>query len=82
MPARATTAVFGSECLVYIGTMKFSDPPSVTPVPEVGQLEVQLGEEVEIGCKASGVPHPIVTWSNEVQYFNTAIQKNIFIQLK
>jgi len=48
--------------------MKFSDPPSVTPIPEEGLLEVQLGEEVVIGCKASGVPHPIVTWSNEVQY--------------
>jgi len=47
--------------------MKFSDPPSVTPIPEAGLLEVQLGEEVVIGCKASGVPHPIVTWSNEVQ---------------
>lgn len=40
-------------------------PPSVTPIPEEGLLEVQLGEEVVIGCKASGVPHPIVTWSNE-----------------
>lgn len=45
----------------------FSDPPSVTPIPEDGLLEVQLGEDVVMGCKASGVPHPIVTWSNEVQ---------------
>ncbi|KDR16344.1 protein amalgam-like [Zootermopsis nevadensis] len=40
-------------------------PPSVTTIPEDGLLEVQLGEEVLMGCKASGVPHPIVTWSNE-----------------
>ncbi|XP_069682731.1 protein amalgam-like [Periplaneta americana] len=40
-------------------------PPSVTPVPESGLVEVELGEEVVIGCKPSGVPHPIVTWSNE-----------------
>ncbi|GFG33162.1 hypothetical protein Cfor_03437, partial [Coptotermes formosanus] len=40
-------------------------PPSVTPIPEAGLLDVQLGEEVVIGCRASGVPHPIVTWSNE-----------------
>lgn len=40
-------------------------PPSVTPIPEEGLLEVQLGEEVVMGCSASGVPHPIVTWSNE-----------------
>jgi hypothetical protein len=46
----------------------FSDPPSVTPIPEEGFLEVQLGEEVIMGCKASGVPHPIVTWSKEVQH--------------
>lgn len=44
-----------------------SDPPSVTPIPEEGLLEVQLGEEVVMGCSASGVPHPIVTWSNEVE---------------
>lgn len=68
MPAGATTATFGSKWLGYTGTMKFSDPPTVTPIPEEGLLEVHLGEEVEIGCKASGVPHPIVTWSNEVQY--------------
>jgi hypothetical protein len=48
--------------------MTFSDPPSVTPIPEEGLLEVQLGDEVVIECKASGVPHPIVTWSKEVQY--------------
>ena len=68
MPARATTATFGSEWLGYTRTTKFSDPPSVTPFPEEGLLEVQLGEEVVIGCKASGVPQPIVTWSNEVLY--------------
>jgi len=61
------TAAFVSEWLGYTGIMKFSDPPSVTPIPEEGLLEVQLGEEIVIGCKASGVPHPIVTWSNEVQ---------------
>jgi hypothetical protein len=68
VPVRATTDAFGSESVGYIGIMKFSDPPSVTPIPADGLLEVQLGEEVVIGCKASGVPHPIVTWSNEVQY--------------
>jgi hypothetical protein len=66
--ARATITTFGSEWVGYAGTMKFSDPPSVTPIPEAGLLDVQLGEEVVIGCRASGVPHPIVTWSNEVQY--------------
>jgi hypothetical protein len=68
VPVRATTAIFGSESVGYTGNMKFSDPPSVTTIPEEGLREVQLGDEVVIGCKASGVPHPIVTWSNEVKY--------------
>lgn len=65
---RARIVTVRSKWMGYAKTIKFADPPSVTPDPEEGLLEVQLGEEVSIGCKASGVPHPIVTWSNEVQY--------------
>ncbi|XP_015110076.1 neurotrimin [Diachasma alloeum] len=37
-------------------------PPSVHSVPEAGELEVNLGEEVEIACIAKGVPYPSISW--------------------
>ncbi|XP_067006796.2 igLON family member 5 isoform X2 [Anabrus simplex] len=37
-------------------------PPSVVPIPESGQVIVELGDEVKMACEASGVPHPIITW--------------------
>ncbi|KAJ9599429.1 hypothetical protein L9F63_010098 [Diploptera punctata] len=40
-------------------------PPSIITIPENGLIEVKLGDEVEMGCKATGVPHPVVTWSND-----------------
>ncbi|XP_049947785.1 limbic system-associated membrane protein-like [Schistocerca serialis cubense] len=38
-------------------------PPSVTPIPEDGALEVRLGDNVRMECQAEGVPQPIVTWT-------------------
>lgn len=37
-------------------------PPSVRPVPESGELEVNLKEEVDMECVATGVPVPAVSW--------------------
>ncbi|PSN38652.1 hypothetical protein C0J52_21242 [Blattella germanica] len=51
--------------LLYKHCYIFSDPPSVTAIPDDGQLVVNIGDEVVMGCKVSGVPHPIVTWTNE-----------------
>ncbi|KAK9891396.1 hypothetical protein WA026_014636 [Henosepilachna vigintioctopunctata] len=38
-------------------------PPSVSPFPPTGFLQVKLGEEVRISCTPSGVPYPIVSWN-------------------
>ncbi|XP_045462207.1 opioid-binding protein/cell adhesion molecule homolog isoform X2 [Harmonia axyridis] len=38
-------------------------PPSVSPFPPTGFLQVKLGEEVRISCTPSGVPYPIITWN-------------------
>ncbi|XP_066593871.1 neurotrimin-like isoform X2 [Prorops nasuta] len=40
-------------------------PPSVQIVPESGELEVNLGEEVDMACKTTGVPVPFVTWKSK-----------------
>lgn len=37
-------------------------PPSVETVPASGELEVNLGERVEMQCVTKGVPAPIITW--------------------
>ncbi|XP_024939670.1 neural cell adhesion molecule 1 isoform X1 [Cephus cinctus] len=37
-------------------------PPSVQPVPRSGELEVNLGEEVDMACEVEGVPYPVVSW--------------------
>ncbi|KAI4496012.1 hypothetical protein M0802_008227 [Mischocyttarus mexicanus] len=37
-------------------------PPSIRTVPESGELEVNLKEEVDMECVANGVPTPIVSW--------------------
>ncbi|XP_018369197.1 PREDICTED: limbic system-associated membrane protein-like [Trachymyrmex cornetzi] len=37
-------------------------PPSVETVPEYGELEVDLNEEVIMQCVAKGVPAPIISW--------------------
>ncbi|KAM3968959.1 neurotrimin [Aphomia sociella] len=36
--------------------------PTIRTVPEDGFLEVRKGEYVDIGCEATGTPHPIVNW--------------------
>ncbi|XP_046676192.1 neurotrimin-like isoform X3 [Homalodisca vitripennis] len=38
-------------------------PPNVKTVPESGELEVELGHEVIMGCIVTGVPTPVVSWS-------------------
>lgn len=43
-------------------------PPQVKTVPESGELEVELGNEVIMGCVVTGVPTPIVTWSFKVTF--------------
>ncbi|XP_072755806.1 opioid-binding protein/cell adhesion molecule homolog isoform X2 [Anoplolepis gracilipes] len=40
-------------------------PPSVKTIPESGELEVNLGEEVHMQCKAKGVPTPVISWKME-----------------
>ncbi|XP_047999955.1 hemicentin-2-like [Leguminivora glycinivorella] len=36
--------------------------PVIRTIPEDGFLEVKKGEFVDIGCEASGIPQPYVTW--------------------
>lgn len=43
-----------------------SDPPSVETVPASGELEVNLGEKVEMQCVTKGVPAPIISWRTKV----------------
>ncbi|XP_030752810.1 neurotrimin-like [Sitophilus oryzae] len=40
-------------------------PPSVEPFPLTGFLQVKLGEEVRMSCKADGVPYPLITWTRK-----------------
>ncbi|XP_044766457.1 neogenin-like isoform X2 [Coccinella septempunctata] len=47
----------------YLNTGSSGDPPSVSPFPPTGFLQVKLGEEVRISCTPSGVPYPIITWN-------------------
>lgn len=44
----------------------FADPPSVETVPASGELEVNLGEDVDMQCVAKGVPAPIIGWRMKV----------------
>ncbi|XP_071641153.1 neurotrimin [Temnothorax longispinosus] len=37
-------------------------PPSAETVPATGELEVNLGERVEMQCVTKGVPAPIISW--------------------
>ncbi|XP_014488939.1 PREDICTED: limbic system-associated membrane protein-like [Dinoponera quadriceps] len=37
-------------------------PPSIKTVPASGELEVNLGEEVDMRCEARGVPFPNISW--------------------
>lgn len=37
-------------------------PPSAETVPASGELEVNLGEKVEMQCVTKGVPAPIISW--------------------
>ncbi|KAK0092097.1 hypothetical protein PV326_002203 [Microctonus aethiopoides] len=37
-------------------------PPSIHSVPEAGELEVNLGDEVEMACITKGVPNPTISW--------------------
>ncbi|KAL6265333.1 hypothetical protein P5V15_002134 [Pogonomyrmex californicus] len=37
-------------------------PPSVKTVPESGELEVNLGDRVEMQCVTKGVPAPVISW--------------------
>ncbi|XP_015513648.2 neural cell adhesion molecule 1 [Neodiprion lecontei] len=40
-------------------------PPSVHPVPESGELEVAMGDEVDMACVAKGIPTPIISWRSK-----------------
>ncbi|XP_075211729.1 neurotrimin-like [Lycorma delicatula] len=51
--------------LNQIHAIEVQFPPSVSPIPETGELEVALQEEVVMRCTATGVPQPIITWSYE-----------------
>lgn len=42
------------------------DPPSVHPLPESGELEINLGETVDMACVAKGIPVPIISWKFKV----------------
>ncbi|XP_077283692.1 igLON family member 5-like [Arctopsyche grandis] len=40
-------------------------PPSVITIPEIGIIEVKLDDEVDIACKGTGIPTPIINWSHK-----------------
>lgn len=44
--------------------------PSVHSVPEDGDLEVKLGDEVEMACIAKGFPYPSLSWYMKVLFFS------------
>ena len=56
-----------------------TDPPRVFPIPSSGYLEVDLGDEVQIGCMATGVPPPVVTWRTKVRNAFYSYQSSILI---
>ncbi|XP_039279718.1 protein CEPU-1 isoform X1 [Nilaparvata lugens] len=37
--------------------------PTVTPLPDSGEIEVKLNDEAAFGCLATGMPQPIITWT-------------------
>lgn len=43
-----------------------ADPPSVETVPASGELEINLGETVDMQCVAKGVPAPVISWRTKV----------------
>ena len=42
----------------------FSAPPSITSLP-YGKVDVEIGEDLTLTCKASGDPHPRITWTKD-----------------
>ncbi|XP_035726230.1 limbic system-associated membrane protein-like [Vespa mandarinia] len=48
--------------VTHVHDIQVMYPPSIRPVPESGELEVNLKEEVDMECIANGVPAPVVSW--------------------
>ncbi|KAK2587253.1 hypothetical protein KPH14_002990 [Odynerus spinipes] len=48
--------------VTHVHEIQVMYPPSVRPVPESGELEVNLKEEIDMECVVTGVPVPVVTW--------------------
>ncbi|XP_033214273.1 hemicentin-1-like isoform X2 [Belonocnema kinseyi] len=51
--------------VIQIHAIEVMYPPSVHPLPESGELEINLGEIVDIACVAKGVPAPIMLWKSK-----------------
>lgn len=48
--------------VIQIHAIEVMYPPSVHPLPESGELEINLGETVDMACVAKGIPVPIISW--------------------
>ncbi|XP_044016265.1 neurotrimin-like [Aphidius gifuensis] len=57
---QASRSSLGHITQVHAIEVMFS--PSVHSVPEDGDLEVKLGDEVEMACIAKGFPYPSLSW--------------------
>ncbi|XP_023290157.1 limbic system-associated membrane protein isoform X2 [Orussus abietinus] len=51
--------------VTQVHAIRVKYPPSVHTIPESGELEVNMGENVEMSCVAEGVPFPIITWRSK-----------------
>ncbi|XP_032669678.1 protein CEPU-1-like isoform X2 [Odontomachus brunneus] len=56
-------------------------PPSIETVPTSGELEVNLGEEVNMQCEPKGVPIPNISWrtkDEEIPLLNDRLQLRFY----
>ena len=54
-----------------------SDAPKILyTVPESGELEVNLGKEVDMSCVAAGFPEPVISWRMKVRVVSSYYTTN------
>lgn len=55
----------------------FEVPPSITGSGTPNEINALPNDDVQLICKARGVPTPVVHWSKDGQHINTNNRLNI-----